>query len=327
MDAMRGWIATGVLVACMTAACGSGSVRGGHTTPRTATRSFDPTGVAFSSRDDGVVVGGRTIATTSDGGRSWTVRRHGAQPLAAVTIVPGGTVIASIGRCTETCARPGGLLASTDGGRTWSVRSRAPLYQPSFATPDFGWALLAAGPNAIRLASTRDGGRRWNRLPDPCPSTAPIAESIAALDRRSAELLCVSGNAATDMEGKALLRTRDAGRAWRTIAAVAPVGAPPAGVGPHGLPNVGVMPGMTVRPDGHGWLWADRGWMVATRGGRRWHVVSREFQPDVDFVRSLDFLDGRTGFALAWRSGATRLLRSRDGGRRWTVVHAWSSRS
>ena len=318
---MRGWIGIAVLAAWATAACGGGGH--GSTAVRGPAPGFDPVGIAFSSPSDGVAVGGGTIATTSDGGRTWTTRRRGRRPLAAVTIAPAGTAYATIGRCSETCPGAGGLLASTDGGRTWAVRSRQAVYRPSFATPADGWALAAEG-GTTGLALTHDGGRRWAPLPDPCPRAVPVA--VAALTARSAELVCASGNAATNMESKAVLRTRDAGRSWRTLAVAAPPGAPPAGVGAHGLPAVGVMPGMTMLPGGRGWLWADRGRLAATSDGVSWHTVTRAFQPDVDVVRSVDFLDGRTGYALDWRDGATRLLRSDDGGRTWTAVHAWRPR-
>jgi photosystem II stability/assembly factor-like uncharacterized protein len=318
---MHGRITIGVLVLCSAAACGGGRAGG---TERRPAAPLDPLGVAFASRDDGLAVAGGTIESTADGGRTWAVRRRGSQPLAAVTFAPGGTAIVTIGRCSETCTDGGGLLASTDGGRTWSARTHERVFRPSFATASVGWALTGGHGDAAGPARTGDGGRRWTTLADPCPPVAPIADAVAALGGRSAEVLCVSGNGATNMEAKALLRTRSAGRAWSTLDVAEPPGAPPPRAAAHGLPAVGLMPGMIILPDGHGWLWADRGTLAATRDGVRWHGVTAAFRPDVDVVRSVDFLDGRAGYALAWRGGATRLLRSGDGGRTWTAVHAWA---
>jgi hypothetical protein len=193
--------------------------------------------------------------------------------------------------------------------------------RPSFASADVGWA-LAGRPGAARAEITADGGRTWRTLGVACAGRDVLATAVAAMTVRAAVVLCVSGNSATNMEAKALLRTRDGGRTWTVADAT---GLPGPGRRPHahGLPLIGYIPGMDIRPDGHGWLWLDRGRLYSTADARHWRVAGRILQPDTDHFIAADLVSDTTGFALLWRQG-TSLIRTDNGGRSWTSVRTFA---
>lgn len=231
-----------------------------------------------------------------------------------MTVLPGGTLIAA--------DNSRGLLVSADGGLHWRWLTHSWIAQPSFATRAAGWALAPAVRDTdTRIALTRDGGRSWREMPDPC-RTAPLPDSISAISRSAAYLLCSSGNPAGPFDPKLLLRTDDGGRRWRVVDAVSVPGqvAPAAA---HGLPPDGDFPHMVILPSLRGWLWADRGVLDRTDDGEHWRTVSRIIQPDVTAFVAADFRSPAIGFALLWGDSATHLIRTSDGGRTWTPLHAW----
>jgi hypothetical protein len=164
----------------------------------------------------------------------------------------------------------------------------------------------------------RDAGRTWRTRPDPCPHLEPIPAAVAATAAAAASLLCVSRNPATNMERKALLRTEDAGRSWTPIEATG-LPARPGATHSHGLPLIGYLPGMDIRPDGHGWLWLDRGFLYRTGDAEHWRVAGHILQPDANHFAAACLVSDTTGYALLWQ-GHTSLIRTLDAGRTWTTV-------
>jgi hypothetical protein len=292
-------------------------------TPRSQTPDVAqlwPRGVAFWNQRDGVMVGywskphcGRpcrpVIETTADGGRHWTVRARTKGPLTAVTPVPGGDLVATVSRR--------GLLVSGDRGRTWRRLTHERVYDASFSTPTQGWAL---GPSA-GVAVTDDGGRTWRELPDPC-RWAPTAQSVSAVSPTVAYVACV-GEPGAGNQAKMIVRTDNGGASWTSVDA-APMIGEPAHARSHGLLTAGYLSGMAILPDLRGWLWADRGDLYRTDDAKYWTVIATKLvQPDVTTIVSADFLSDTTGFMLLSESDGTHLMRTTDGGARWSFIHTW----
>jgi photosystem II stability/assembly factor-like uncharacterized protein len=98
----------------------------------------------------------------------------------------------------------------------------------------------------------------------------------------------------------------------------------------HGLTTAGYAAGITMRPDGHGWLWEHRGWAYSTtNAGRNWRQVALT-SPDASEAQSISFPTNTTGFMLLRirvRPGFDdRLVRSNNGGHTWTGVRTWHER-
>ena len=101
--------------------------------------------LAFRNQNDGVAVGGdyrsaeqsnRVVATTADGGQTWTLPK-GQGPggyRSAVAYVPGAA------QTTLVAAGPTGSDLSTDGGQTWMPLGTLGFHTVGFAGPiDGGW--------------------------------------------------------------------------------------------------------------------------------------------------------------------------------------------
>jgi len=171
------WIATG----------GAASARLYHSPDRGATWTVHDTplragvasagvfSVAFRDARHGVIAGGdyekptlrgRNLATTSDGGATWTLTDSAATPAgyrSAVAIVPGtrANTLVAVGLT--------GTDVSVDGGATWQSADSTAYNSVAFASPSAGWAV---GPKG-RIA-------RWSgAVPD-----APGARRAATTPRR-----------------------------------------------------------------------------------------------------------------------------------------------
>ncbi len=106
--------------------------------------------MAFSDDGHGVAVGGDyrrpdeaggNLATTSDGGQTWTAAA-GPRPSgfrSAVAYVPGraGPTLVAVG--------PSGSDLSEDGGRTWRTLGPGGFHALGFAHPGVGWAVGEGG--------------------------------------------------------------------------------------------------------------------------------------------------------------------------------------
>lgn len=113
--------------------------------------------IAFRDRLHGAIaggdyqqprLGGRNVALTSDGGRTWTVVDSASSPAgyrSAIAFVPGtsGMRLVAVGLS--------GTDVSADGGHTWMAVDTVAYNSVQLATPRAGWAV---GPRG-RLARTR----------------------------------------------------------------------------------------------------------------------------------------------------------------------------
>jgi photosystem II stability/assembly factor-like uncharacterized protein len=171
------WIATGgAASALLYHSADRGATWTVHDTPlRAGVPSAGVFSVAFRDTLHGVVAGGdyekpalrgRNLATTSDGGATWTLTDSAASPAgyrSAVAIVPGtrANTLVAVGLT--------GTDVSIDGGATWQNADSTAYNSVAFASSSAGWAV---GPKG-RIA-------RWSG-PMPDVTRAPRA---AARPRR-----------------------------------------------------------------------------------------------------------------------------------------------
>ena len=333
---MRTWVGTLLMVGVVAAGCGSGAVSArapavSQPAQSRATPRLWPQEVAFWNSREGVMVGywskqhcgvrecRPVIETTADGGRDWTVSAHIHSRLTAVTLVPGGSLVATVSG--------GGLLISADRARTWRWLTHERVYNPSFGSATQGWALAPGRRSAdlARVVVTANGGRTWRLLPDPCQGAAIAQyESVSAVSPAVAYVVCGSEPGA-GQQSKMIVRTDDGGTTWTIVDAMLMPGDPtPAPAPSRGLPSSGYVSGITILPNLQGWLWLGRGLLYHTGNGARWRpIATRVVHPDATTVVSADFMSSTAGYMLLWESGGTHLLRTADGGARWSAVHTW----
>ena len=111
------------------------------------------------------------VATTSDGGRTWST----VTPLAAgSSLVNSQTLLEAAGGGQAWLAAAGGksqttrVFRTSDSGRTWQESAAIAGAQPvaiDFANPANGWLLeslgAALGQNPVQLLRSTDGGQHW----------------------------------------------------------------------------------------------------------------------------------------------------------------------
>src|SRR5690242_12389141 len=142
---------------------------------------------------------------TRDGGGTWVPRRRA--PVEAMVATPGGVVrvvythTGCPGRCTRTLqvSRPGSSrwrsvrldFAARAGGRATAgiiAEPQGPMYLPLLGD------LAAIGSGQAVIGRSRDGGRTWRGLRDPCGGTRRTgwkdAVSVAASTAEFVAVLC-----------------------------------------------------------------------------------------------------------------------------------------
>jgi photosystem II stability/assembly factor-like uncharacterized protein len=293
---------------------------------------YSPASLAFSDPKHGVIAGWfgvpgtpreSRIETTSDGGRSWRIAlRLGGDTNPDVEALDATHIWVLAGPCAMgTCDRT--LRLSSDGGETWTRLSSGPFERISFASATEGWAVGHVFATGQSLQTTTDGGHTWRSLPVPCPRSASTATDISFPAPGTGWLLC-TGEGGAGNEQRAVLETTDSGGTWAIVAASS-LGGP----GRSGLTTSGYPTGVTFDVTGAGWMWQDRGTVLATGdGGRTWRSIGMS-QPDVNAVTSIWFprtpsstTQGR-GFALRSRGDVTELLVTSDGGNTWEQIARW----
>jgi photosystem II stability/assembly factor-like uncharacterized protein len=265
------------------------------------------------------------LFVSDDSGRSWkrTLVVHGQVDITESPVDIDAVRGSSLVWVTTASA----LLRSDDRGRSWWRALRVHAVAVSFSDPEHGWLLLANGTFARppAILSSDDGGQSWHKLTSPCQGGFGIP---AAISRASASLgwvACMTQMTA-GFEGKQVWQTSDGGHTWRLRSRTelfVPRPAPPIG----NLPGRGYVSGMQFLPDGRGWLWEDRGWLLTTSdGGRLWRKSPLTSADEVE-ARSASLLGDRTGFILLGVDPAchNRLVLSADGARRATTLKRWPS--
>ncbi len=292
---------------------------------------FQPSLVSFWDASHGIAAGpfGNSscyptctgmVQVTEDGGRTWRVSLRGGDHIYDASVSGSRDAWILAGPCgMGTCTID--VLFSGDGGRTWTKRSAGDLKQVSFVSADEGWGVGNFFPNGSqRLERTTDGGRTWHSRAVPCPREVRTATDVSFVGPAHGWLLC-TGEGGAGNEGRAILETTDGGGTWSTVAEA--IGGPASG----GLTTSGYPNGISFLPDGHGWMWADRGvgLEMTTDGGHSWHIVGIVPNGADESMGSAWFLSDTAGFAILsnGNSQANQLIQTFDGGQTWRAIHAW----
>lgn len=167
---------------------------GGNTWVSAGHLPFQVTSLRFVDGSNGIAVGpGGAIASTSDGGTTWTPRpAPTVKNLTRVHWIDATTALAfAFTNNGDINGMSAALLRSTDAGATWQdvPLPRLPadgwLADATFATPREGWIVGSYGT----VLMTTDGGASW--LQQNVPS---VAEHLVSARAESARQVTVIGN-------------------------------------------------------------------------------------------------------------------------------------
>ncbi len=298
--------------------------------------AFVPAAAAFGDLTHGILVGATgsgagagIVATTSDGGRTWTKRLLASPPLYGVTM--SGALVLATAACRIDAPPdcPGAILRSTHGGMTWSAASAGGLSGLRLVTGSSAWALHNPTLHGSYIASSRDGGRVWQRRISPCPAGFPIFEptGISFPTVMNGWLAC-DGGGGLGSSAKALYGTRNGGTSWQTVF-VQSLGAGGKASGPANDELLaGDDAGIDFLADGTGWMWTGAGLFVTHNGGVSWKFVGFDDGAGGIQVNAMELLSDRTGLVLVsdipTTPGRVSLENTTDGGQTWTTMSTWS---
>jgi photosystem II stability/assembly factor-like uncharacterized protein len=276
------------------------------------------TTLLFTDAEHGFVFGPAGLMVTADEGRHWT-----QPPLTGEVqrVIPAyGNVWAVLTNCIGTPGQsascPVEVEISADRGSTWHQTTVPPLTEGSSGGAVLGRVtadkayLLTWGSVSSGLVRTDDGGATWQRVPDPCASTAWSVEDMAALAAGQMWLVCGAAPTAAG-EVKAVYRSIDGGASWVLEASTGFVAGAPAPVGTLSLS--GDLSQLATVSPATAWIGVGGVGVLATNdGGRAWTAVAGIADPrdaggvGVTFIRSHDgaVVDGwALGFGYAvWRT-------------------------
>ena len=309
----------------------------------TTTQTFQMLTPAWGWKDGQLPDGNMWIATTSDGGKTWT---HLPLPTLAEPYV--GTVFflnASDGWIQTTQAVAGTsqedivTYRTTDGGRFWSLsRFPAPSWMQDgggignllFANAADGWftaGIAATEQGVTALYRTTDSGRTWSMIsvgtnlgppmfPSPTPHALPALGGGLTVALSSSVAFATGAPYATATP-LYLYRTTDGGATWRPVSISLPPSAPATS-----LDGTSTSTPVFSGSDGSlvltlwGGLWRFASY-TTTDSGQSWHFAG--FAPITCNGSTLchqliSFENPSTGIAL----GSSGLFQTTTGGRTWT---------
>jgi photosystem II stability/assembly factor-like uncharacterized protein len=264
------------------------------------------------------------VATTNDGGHTWTVRlTQGLNPGGGVSIDHLQAVDATHAWAlvTTTCDPLGAcereVRATADGGLTWTAQRSGRLTQLRVASLARAWISADAGAGSIVYA-TADGGGTWRQQ---LATDQPVIALDAASERDAWALTRDGGYCtSTTCQRYELLRTRDGGSSWSSLANPKDNAA---GAAPC---TTGHLAGPLFASPQIGWLGVSRGAggvvgsggvLRTDDGGRTWTCsagapeAERLSPADPDHVLALS-RDPRTAAYALWLST--------DSGRSWSPI-------
>jgi photosystem II stability/assembly factor-like uncharacterized protein len=119
------------------------------TLPLTTRSGSGPQSIAFRDTQNGMAFGGGNaakpgdvlIATTNNGGKTWTTR---TSPTLG-TGIWGGVFVPRAAKPTVVAVGPTGSVYSTDNGATWTAIDALNYWSVGFASPRAGWAVGTQG--------------------------------------------------------------------------------------------------------------------------------------------------------------------------------------
>jgi photosystem II stability/assembly factor-like uncharacterized protein len=150
----------------------------------------------------GFAQGASQLATTFDGGQSWTVKK--LPTTSGLTIFFADSSEGFIGD-----ENGGGLIKTNDAGNTWvnnfNDGGMPQGYYPYFINSDTGFVATGSG----KLAATSDGGLTWQIRTTylPVNQNPKTYNQLFFLDRNNGFYACPSG----------IMKTVDGGQSWQNV--------------------------------------------------------------------------------------------------------------
>jgi photosystem II stability/assembly factor-like uncharacterized protein len=271
----------------------------GSALPGTAQSPESGQVAAVSGPDVWVVSDTGALLATRDFGATWTTQPLPA-PVVAAASADGWLWAASCPAASDNLCQPIVERMRLPGG-TWTrtpLTARAVVSVQLTALSGRAAVVVIAGPHP-ELASTADGGAHWSARA--APAGPPIgcglgiAGSFAAAGEYDWWLLC-PGGAAAGSSTKALWRSRDAGRTWTLVSAIASLASPRrAGSLPYQDGAV-IAAGSADRL----WIVTPNTMSVSTDGGAFWSTTMLDPQ---GFLGQFDVLSGTLAWVLAPGAG------------------------
>ncbi|HEY6946349.1 MAG TPA: glycoside hydrolase domain-containing protein [Candidatus Acidoferrum sp.] len=176
---------------------------------------------------------GFDVASTADGGATWTIKHLDALPEGVGWMAASEIFFLDAAHGWMNIESPvphwggeGALLATIDGGNTWKSIvevNGAGGYGPiRFTDPQNGW--IAGGPGDNYLYATNDSGRHWREVSVPPPPSIPgrvaAQYSLPRFADATHGFLAVKysgpGKSEEGIDILALLSTKDGGHTWRS---------------------------------------------------------------------------------------------------------------
>lgn len=279
--------------------------------PNPVSPGFQPLSIWFEGPERGLISGsipcedcedghGGLIASTADGGATWTERFRADRPILGLARVGETGIVGATATHCRDAAFVGcdlGPLRSDDLGTTWE---RGPVRKHLWRSPP--------------------------TPPVPCLPDHPYAVSSSFPTRKLGWVLCGYTATSASYQFKGLYQTRDGGRGrWRELPEFQPRGQ--GVVNPSNMPVDGFAWGISFLRNGHGWMWTLNRYstLSATRNeGMEWDRIWRvESGRDQSALSASLFAKG-SGYLLIWdREDGSTLLLTRDGGRAWETAQRW----
>jgi photosystem II stability/assembly factor-like uncharacterized protein len=282
--------------------------------------------ILFADPRDGWLYGNRLYAT-HDGGLTWRrLPLHGSQTSLSLAGTSVWRLDSSCNARTNRCRFS--LLTSAVGSDTWHLMAwrppRAAILDSFLARADQLHAWLISGPHmeqnhmVLRLLGTEDGGVSWHELPMPCSRNGAGSMYAQLIPYTAASLwiFCVSQPSA-GAQAKAVFRSSDGGRRWRSVARSSSFGRSTAA---DNLTIGGYLNDAAITTAVDAWIALNRGTLVHTiDGGRTWHqaIPINVANPGGGGVGPVQFVDAWHGWLFSFPH---LLFRTTDGGRHWQKI-------
>ncbi len=170
------------------------------------------------------------VATSRDGGESWTVTDRGINESDITHILLDPTSPAGK-RTLYACGFGDGVFKSTDSGQTWTLKRQGLEGRQPFA-----WRLARAGDGSLYLIVARrsdhgeignqddgalyrstDGAENWERVALPAGTNGPNGIAVDPRDNRRLYLAAWGRVTPAGDEGGGVFVSEDAGKTWRQV--------------------------------------------------------------------------------------------------------------